>query len=318
MILGRQLGRRSIHGIQYPLVPFINKNASVSQALTSKSTVALFGVPVDTNSSFLQGPAEAPDAIRHAILSDSGNGTTELNVDVGALQLSHLVDLGNVDCFDTLSSIINEATSANHRVMAFGGDHSITFPIIRGIRQALLAKNESRLNILHFDAHSDMYADDILETGNIYSHASPFARILENNLCTRLVQVGIRCQTQHLRDQAEKYNVEVHDMISLSKISLPKLVFDGPLYISIDLDCLDPAFAPGVSHYEPGGMNTRDVLTLLQTFQGDLIGADIVELNVARDIGTGYTSIANQTSPGMTAMVAAKFAKELLGRMFVP
>ena len=73
-----------------------------------------------------------------------------------------------------------------------------------------------------------------------------------------------------------------------------ELQFDGPVYLSLDLDCLDPAFAPGVSHHEPGGLSTREVLSIIQNFRGNLVGADIVELNPERD------------STGITSMVAAK------------
>ena len=81
------------------------------------------------------------------------------------------------------------------------------------------------------------------------------------------------------------------------------LQFDGPLYISFDMDALDPAFAPGVSHHEPGGLSTRDVLAVIQSIDVPLIGADIVEFNPLRDVS------------GMTAMVAAKLLKELASKM---
>ena len=85
-----------------------------------------------------------------------------------------------------------------------------------------------------------------------------------------------------------------------------RLRFDGPVYLSFDIDVLDPAFAPGVSHVEPGGMSTRDALRVIQSFEGRLVGADIVELNPQRD------------PSGMTAMVGAKVLKELAGRMLEP
>ena len=80
---------------------------------------------------------------------------------------------------------------------------------------------------------------------------------------------------------------------------------DGPLYLSLDLDALDPAFAPGVSHPEPGGLSTRELLTILHTLPGPLVGADIVELNPLRD------------PRGLTARVAAKLLKEIAARMLV-
>ena len=81
------------------------------------------------------------------------------------------------------------------------------------------------------------------------------------------------------------------------------MAFDGPLYLSLDMDCLDPAFAPGVSHHEPGGMTTREVLGIIQNLKGPLVGADIVEVNPKRDLN------------GVTAMVAAKLLKEILANM---
>ena len=92
--------------------------------------------------------------------------------------------------------------------------------------------------------------------------------------------------------------IEMKDLERVNTIS-----FDGPVYLSLDLDCLDPAFAPGVSHYEPGGMSTREAIGLIQNCSGRIIGADIVEYNPERD------------PQGITAMVAAKLLKEILGRM---
>jgi arginase family enzyme len=80
---------------------------------------------------------------------------------------------------------------------------------------------------------------------------------------------------------------------------------DGSVYLSVDLDGLDPAFAPGVSHHEPGGLSVREVLSLVQDIQGTLLGADVVEYNPRRDVG------------GVTATVAAKIVKEIAGRMIV-
>jgi arginase len=155
-----------------------------------------------------------------------------------------------------------------------------------------------RLSILHLDAHPDLY--DELDSNRL-SHACPFARIMEAGLATRLVQVGIRTMTPHQQQQAERFGVEVHHLRDWDPNRV--LEFGDPLYISLDMDVLDPAYAPGISHYEPGGLSTRAVLDILQTVKGHIVGADIVELNPSRD------------HQGVTAMVAAKFYKELLARM---
>ncbi|KAF0704395.1 Aste57867_7366 [Aphanomyces stellatus] len=290
----------------------------------SLSTVAVLGVPLDTNSSFLAGCAKAPDAIRAAFHSDSANGFSEDGTDL-TLNPS-ITDLGNLlpakASMSALSSAAMTVLAHDQRLLTLGGDHSITYPLVRGVRRALVARGETRLNLLHLDAHSDLYEHDVLNQGNRYSHASPFARILEDGLVSRLVQVGIRTHTAHTRMQATAYGVETHEMRHLDAASSSwtalldgGLHFDGPLYVSIDLDVLDPAFAPGVSHYEPGGMTTRQVLSLLHRLRDlrvDLVAADIVELNPSRDVGATGEPVTGQPPPGMTAMVAAKLAKELL------
>jgi arginase len=95
--------------------------------------------------------------------------------------------------------------------------------------------------------------------------------------------------------------VEVISMRNLSRFA--ELRLDGPLYISFDLDVLDPAFAPGVSHHEPGGLSVREALTFIQSIQAQIVGADIVEYNPVRD------------RDGVTAMVAAKVLKEIAAGM---
>ena len=170
-----------------------------------------------------------------------------------------------------------------------GGDHMVTNPILAG-----LASVHGPLNILHFDAHPDLYADF---AGDPLSHASPFARIMERGDATRLVQVGIRTANRHCREQAERFGVETIEMRAFDAGTVP--IPEGPLYVSIDMDALDPAYAPGVSHHEPGGLSARDILSVLHRVDRPIVGGDVVELNPTRDIN------------GMTAVVAAKFVKEL-------
>jgi arginase family enzyme len=148
------------------------------------------------------------------------------------------------------------------------------------------------------DAHPDLY-DQF--AGDRHSHACPFARIMEEGLARRLVQVGIRTMNDEQRRQAERFHVEVIDMRAWSAGARPQL--DGPVYLSVDLDALDPAFAPGVSHREPGGLSVRDVIDLVQAIGGRLAGADVVEYNPGQDVG------------GITAAVAAKIVREIAGRM---
>ena len=181
------------------------------------------------------------------------------------------------------------------RPILLGGDHSITYPIVRGVRLTA-----GPITIVHVDAHTDLY--DEFE-GDRFSHACPFARIMEEGLASRLVQIGIRTLTKHQREQADRFGVEIIDMRAWSRGARPHISADETVYLSIDLDGLDPAFAPGVSHPEPGGLSVRDVLSLIQGLEAPMTAADIVECNPDVD------------PSGVTSQVAAKFLKEIAAAM---
>jgi agmatinase len=251
--------------------------------------VRLIGLPTDSHSSFLRGAAAAPPAIRAALHSEHSNMAAESGEDV------ELEDAGDLPLDESAADIerIRDAAATALRESAvplfLGGDHMVTYPIVSGI-----AAERGPVAILHFDAHPDLY-DDF--DGDPLSHASPFARIMEKELASRLVQVGIRTANAHCREQAKRFGVETVEMRGFAPDRVP--IPDGPLYVSIDMDALDPAFAPGVSHHEPGGLSVRDILSVLDRVPGPVIGADIVEYNPARDVN------------GMTAVVAAKLVKEI-------
>jgi len=257
--------------------------------------IAVVGIPFDKQSSYLRGPALAPVRIRESLSCDSANMWTENDIDLAAGGWQDVGDVTFLDdekAFETIEATITALFQKTQRVISLGGDHSIAYPIMRAY-----AKAYPDLTILQLDAHPDLY--DHLD-GNRHSHACPFARIMEEKLAARMVQVGIRTITGHQREQAQRFGVEVHEM---SAGPLPDLRLSGPVYLSLDMDCLDPACAPGVSHFEPGGMSTREVLHIIQRLEGNLVGADLVEYNPQRDPN------------GMTGMVAAKLLKEILGRM---
>ena len=255
--------------------------------------VRLIGLPTDSHSSFLRGPAGAPNAIRAALASEHGNMATELGAELGFdIELKDLGDLNLEESaadFDRIREAASAAAEGEATPLFLGGDHMVTYPIITG-----LAEVHGPVNILHFDAHPDLY-DDF--EGDPLSHASPFARIMERGLAKRLVQVGIRTLNGHCREQAQRFGVEMIEMRNFTAGSVP--IPEAPLYVSIDMDALDPAYAPGVSHHEPGGLSVREILSVLHRIEVPIVGADVVEYNPTRDIN------------GMTAVVAAKFAKEL-------
>ncbi len=262
--------------------------------------VALLGIPFDEHSSFLSGPALAPGRIREVLHSGETNLSAEAGLELD--EEGRLKDLGDLElepgamALAQIEGAVTTLLERGVRVLSLGGDHALTLPVVRAY-----AQRYERLNLLHLDAHPDLY--DEFE-GDRYSHACPFARIMEEGLVGRLVQVGIRAINRHQRVQAERWGATVVDMARWDPAFQVQL--DGPTYLSLDLDVLDPAFAPGVSHHEPGGLSTREVLRLLHGLRTPIVGADIVEFNPERDL------------VGMTAMVAVKFVKEIVACMLEP
>lgn len=270
----------------------------VSKGLPAGS-IAVLGVPWDEKSSYLRGPATAPAHIRQALYSSSTNTSTECGRDLA--EEPRIWMLGDLDlpvgeaAFATIERQIAEVLDQGSRVLALGGDHSVTLPIVRAH-----SRHFSDLTVVHIDAHPDLY--DELE-GDRLSHACPFSRVMEEGLASRLVQLGIRTLNAHQRQQADRFGVEILEMRTWRlDDGLPRAL-TGPLYLSLDLDALDPAFAPGVSHPEPGGLSTRELLRIVEALPSPLVGADIVELNPLRD------------PAGLTARVAAKLLKEIAAKM---
>jgi agmatinase len=261
--------------------------------------IHLLGIPFDANSSFLRGPAQAPSRIRQMEKDGSANcfaenGTEITNgkqyFDAGDILFS---DDDPAAAFKLIKKTVSGIIKDNNKLLCLGGDHSISYPVISAYSEVY-----KDLNILHLDAHADLYENF---ENNPYSHASPFARIMETGKINSLTQIGIRTLNTHQREQAKKYKVNLIEMKDFNLSFLHHL--KAPLYISLDLDVLDPAFAPGVSHHEPGGISTRELIHIIQQIPAEIAGADIVELNPARD------------NNNMTAMAGYKLMKELLAKM---
>lgn len=266
--------------------------------MTPPARVTLLGIPWDASSSFQRGAAAAPPLIRRALWSPSSNTANERGDDLASPHV--LGDVGDATLPDdavAARAVIEERVRAVRDTasapLVLGGDHSITYPVLQAWRGA-------PVTVLHFDAHADLY--DEFE-GDRHSHACPFARVMEEGLACRLVQVGVRCLTAHLRDQVRRFGVEVFGPERWRDV-LPEVAgFTGPVYVSLDLDVLEPMLAPGLSHPEPGGMGVRDVLEVLAALRAPVVGADVVEYNPGNDLRD------------LTARVAAKFVKELVGAM---
>ena len=269
----------------------------LSTTAEQRAKLAIIGIRYDENSSFMKGAADAPPQIRAALRSAAWNLTSEDGTDLS--DESIFFDAGDIgpvpgsEMSTLIENSLHTLIADGLTPISLGGDHSITYPIVRAF-----SRKYRDLSILHFDAHPDIY--DSFQ-GNRHSHASPFARIMEHKLAKRLVQVGIRTFTSDQREQVKKFGVESIEMRDLA--AGLQLEFDSPVYLSFDLDALDPAFAPGVSHREPGGLSTRQAIDIIQRLKGKVVGADIVEFNPRMD------------PLHITGTVCAKILKEIAARM---
>lgn len=259
----------------------------------------LIGIPYDANSSYKRGAALAPKYIRLMDEEGSANKFCEHGLEI--IEGINYKDCGDIEfskidpafAYHKIKETIGSELNHNSKIISLGGDHSISFPIIEAF-----SEKYSKLNVLHLDAHADLY--DNFEN-NPYSHASPFARLMEKNALNSLTQVGIRTFNTHQKEQAQRFGVKVIEMKDFNTDFISSL--QAPLYVSLDIDVLDPAFAPGISHHEPGGLSTRQLIEIIQQIKVPIVGADIVELNPKCDINN------------MTAMVAYKLFKELASKM---
>jgi arginase len=185
----------------------------------------LLGIPLDVNSSYWRGAAKAPAKIREALRSEASNNWTELGVDLGAP--GAFADAGDLRLTDSLAEVqedfaeieraVGELLAKDEAPVSLGGDHSVTYPILRAF-----GRYYSDLTIVHFDAHPDLY-DEF--QGSRVSHACPFARIMEERLAKRLVQLGIRTMNRHQREQGARFGVEVVEMRALPPYT--RLKIDG-------------------------------------------------------------------------------------------
>lgn len=259
-----------------------------------KNDIVIVGVPFDSNSSFLRGSALAWEALLSFATAGSSNWSSESGIDlIKEKRVKIYGKIKSKDYFEIEKEICT-LLEKKAKIISIGGDHSITFPIIKAFSRFF-----RNLEILHFDAHPDLYEE---YKDNLYSHACTFARIMEERLARRVISIGIRASTSHQNTQAKKFGVE---FVSVEDIdSLMGVKFENPLYISIDIDSLDPAFAPGVSHPEPGGLSTRELLNIIKKIKAPaLLGADIVEFNPVKDLNE------------ITSAVVFKILKELISKL---
>lgn len=278
-----------------PLVPDAF-GGSLKQDVNSEFTI--IGIPFDDKSSYRKGAAGGPAAIRTASSARSINSFTETGLDLS--RDTSLFDSGDVGYNENYSSFISEVENAVSRAVergsipvSLGGDHSITFPIVKG-----MLNHFKKLNLVWLDAHPDIYPEF---DGDKYSHACPLMRILELEGIETVILAGIRATSPDLNKSLKDAGVQVITSSQFEEAS--GLSLSGPTYLTIDIDLLDPAFAPGVGNPVPGGIGTRELIDTIHSFRFPIVGFDLVEVNPAYD------------HSAITAAAGAKIVMETIGHI---
>ena len=280
----------------------------------TRCDVAVVGVPFDSGTSYRPGARFGPAAIRQGsrLLRPWHPG-----LGVGPLVAQQVADAGDIACnpFDINESVDQIQAGAAElldqagRLLAIGGDHTIAFPLLRVVRQRF-----GPVALVHFDAHLDTWQTYF---GAPVTHGTPFRRAAEEGLFldSRSMHIGIRGPVYAASDLEEDAELGFRTVtaMEIERIGVEGTVSrireragDAPLYISIDIDVLDPAHAPGTGTPEAGGLTSRELLGILRGLAGaPLVGADVVEVSPAYDHAE------------ITAVAAAHVSYELLALMLL-
>ena len=259
--------------------------------IEDKFDVALFGIPYDGGVSYRPGARFAPTLVREVSSLGRGFHMTRAMSVFDKLKVADIGDCPTVpidqnQTYEKVEKFVSGVLSHNKKFVAVGGDHSVTLPILRALKK----KYQSSLNFIHFDAHLDTYP---AAWGCEYHHGAFARHAVEEGLVNpaNMIQIGIRGPLAGGDDLSfvnkNKITVKTVDDVRQSSLdsflkTLP--VFKGPTYLSFDVDCLDPAYAPGTGTPVPGGLTTYETQKILRALKiENLVGADVVEVCPAYD-----------------------------------
>ncbi|NAW60329.1 MULTISPECIES: agmatinase [unclassified Vibrio] len=270
--------------------------------LESDADLVVLGVPLDMATSGRPGARMGPDAIRRASVNLAWEGKKfpwEFNV----FKRAKVIDAGDLvfDCGDAedftyrLEAATSEILKSGKTMLALGGDHFITLPILRAY-----AKHHGEMALIHFDAHTDTYAN-----GSSYDHGTMFYHAPNEGLISpkHSVQIGIRTEYAQERHGFNVINAMQANDLPVADIvtQVRDITGDKPVYVTFDIDCLDPAFAPGTGTPVCGGLNSDKVLKIIRGLAGmNIVGMDVVEVSPPYD------------QSDITALAGATIALELM------
>jgi agmatinase len=279
-----------------------------------RADVAVLGVPFDSGVTYRPGARFGPTAVRNAsrLLRAYHAG-----LDVQPFAAQQVVDAGDIACNpfsidEAIGQIEQHATELRGgvgRLVCVGGDHTIALPLLRSLRE-----ERGPIALVHFDAHLDTWDTYF---GASYTHGTPFRRAWEEGLLleNRSIHLAIRGPLFSAQDLVDDASFGFRIVTALEILSegidataerIRERVGDAPVYVSIDIDALDPAFAPGTGTPEAGGMTSREMLGILRGLRGlDLAGADIVEVAPVYDHAEITAVAASHIAYELIALFAA-------------
>jgi agmatinase len=270
--------------------------------------VALLGIPFDGGTTYRPGPRFGPRHVRdQSVLVRPWNPVLHVNpfakyrvADYGDFSVN---PLSIEDTFARVERQMEPLLRVGTRCVSVGGDHSLSLPLLRAI-----AKHRGPVGLIQFDAHNDLWDEYF---GCRYSHGTPFRRAIEEGLLQEgaFLQVGLRGQVygEHDFDFAREHKVkmitaeEIHaGGIALFREQLRSFLGE-PVYITLDIDCVDPAYAPGTGTPQVGGFTSNQILELVRALRGlNIVSCDLVEVSPPYDTGE------------ITSLLAANLIYELL------
>ncbi len=284
-----------ISGREFPRFSAIKTFFRLPMAdITENFDVALFGTPYDGGVSYRPGARFAPTLVREC--SSLGRGF-HMTKAISLFEKMRVADIGDcptvpidqLQTYEKIEKFTTDILKSKKKFISVGGDHSTTLPILRALH-----KKFGKLNFIHFDAHLDTYP---AAWGCEYHHGAFARHAVEEGLVNskNMMQIGIRGPLASGDDLnfIKKHQIKIVDMDVIRQNSIQSLAkkiteltkkMKGPTYISFDIDCLDPAYAPGTGTPVPGGMTTYEVQQILRALKiENLVGADIVEVSPPYD-----------------------------------
>ncbi len=309
-----------VGGVSFMKLPWIT---DVAELRARKADVAIIGAPFDDAVSHRSGARFGPRAIRQA--QYTSGSINSLQLDVEPFEILDVVDAGDANIIPAwierahalIYRKVREVADTGAIPIVLGGDHSITWPSATAVAEV---RRPGSIGIVHFDAHADTASDD---WGVLAGHGTPMRRLVESGAVAgrNFVQVGLRGYWPPVEtfEWMRANGLRYHFMREIEERGADTVVaqaieeaLDGPdfIYLSLDIDVIDPGMAPGTGTPEPGGMLTREVLRAVRQIVGavDLAGMDIVEVSPPYDHAEATAMAANRAALEAISALAVRKA----------